>query len=93
MVDLEVGKPALIINVEQSRNSHMIGKCVVPLQLLSVEESIDYFEEPDIKEPYAVIKIGLEGAIQQRFLMPIPPLDDHTYSEDVSVNNNKEVHA
>ena len=28
-----------------------------------------------------------------KYLMPLPPLDDQTYSEDVSVNNNKEVHA
>lgn len=83
--DLQVDQPALIINVEQEKNTHVIGTCVNVIDLMSVEESVYYFRESEDKlvtEPYALIEInGIVGGIRQRYLMPIPPLDDQTEIE------------
>lgn len=86
--DLQVNQPALIINVENHVEfGDWIGKSVTVIELMSVEESRNYFAgNPNIdlfcKEPYAIIKLGeFEGGIRQRYLMPIPPLDDQTEIE------------
>jgi hypothetical protein len=92
--ELQIGHPALIINVEYSKNSHFIGTTIVIESLLTPDESDESIFGAN-GHAYAVYlhDDGTLHYIRQKYLMPIPPLDDQTYSEDVSVNNNKEVHA
>lgn len=86
MSELQVGQPALVINVEFAMNSELIGKCVTVVRIMSLDESIDYFDRDDsyVNEPYTVIRIKgdlPDGAIRTRYLMPIPPLDDDILDE------------
>lgn len=85
---LQVNQPAIIINVENHLEyDDMIGKCVTVIELMSLDNSRNYFtgnENIDkfCTEPYAIIRLGdFEAGIRQRYLMPIPPLDDHTEIE------------
>lgn len=72
MNDLEVGQLALIINTYYKSNNYLVGKCVKVLALH------DMMPETDIVIPVAEIELegSGDGFIQQRFLMPLPPLDD-----------------
>lgn len=84
--DLQVNQPALIINVENhAEYGDYIGRSVIVRELLSIEESQRYFQfnlDVEVMEMYAVIYVeNLEGAIRQRYLMPIPPLDDQSKIE------------
>lgn len=80
--DLQVNQPALIINVEKEKNLYLIGKSVMVVKLLTIEESKLHFRKDDTKEPYAIIDVGgLGRGILQRYLMPIPPLDDQSEIE------------
>lgn len=91
--ELQIGQPALIINVEYSKNSYLIGTTTVIESLLTPDESAKKIIGAN-GHAYAVhLRDGAERYIRQNYLMPLPPLDDQTYSEDVSVNNNKEVYA
>lgn len=76
MTELQVGQPALIINVEYDRNRHKVGKCIIVDRLLSLEDSIQGVYGAEV--PYAsyIDESQIENFIQQRFLMPIPPLGD-----------------
>lgn len=82
MTELQVGQPALVINVEFEENRDLVGKCVTVLELMSTEQSKEYFYDAPkdyVTEPYALIQIegdDYESGIRQRYLMPIPPLDD-----------------
>lgn len=77
--DLQVGQPAMVINVEQEKNRDKIGIVVVVEELLSLEDSKQRIlgGHVHVKEPYAFFThAGCESAIIQRYLMPLPPLDD-----------------
>lgn len=89
--ELQVGQPAMIINVEQPKFSDQIGKTVIVLALMSSEESKQFFFFSEFKpssQPYAVIDDGTDYgrngqiAILQKFLMPLPPLGD-VYDEEI----------
>lgn len=75
----------MVINVEKRTNEHVIGKTVIVDTLMSVDESKEWFwwrDADDVKEPYALIKLdGPLKGIRQRYLMPIPPLDDDILDE------------
>lgn len=82
--DLQVNQLALIINTTNTKYQDMIGRSVMVKRLMSIEESIDFFWFNDllIREPYAIIDFqGKDAGIKQRYLMPIPPLDDQTEIE------------
>lgn len=78
--ELQVGQPAMIINVEMEKNRGEIGTIVTIEELLTLEESINRIcgGEEHVKEPYAFIidSKGQPTAILQRYLMPLPPLGD-----------------
>lgn len=79
---LQVGQPAMIINVEYSRNSNMIGKVITINSLLTPEESSNIFENEGFL--YAsYINDNAEKFIRQNYLMPLPPLGD-VYNQEVS---------
>lgn len=89
--ELQVGQPALIINVERPEFRGEIGRTVIVLALMSYEESKEYFllsTFKPINQPYAVIDDGTDYgrngqiAILQKFLMPLPPLGD-VYDEEI----------
>lgn len=77
--ELQVGQPAMIINVELQKNIGEIGTIVTVEELLTLEESINRIgHEEYVKEPYAFIIDSKDkpAAIIQRYLMPLPPLGD-----------------
>lgn len=79
MTELQVGQPALVINVELEENRHLIGKCITVIGLHSKEEAQMVLGKEHANEPYATHRChgGLGRRwIRQRYLMPIPPLDD-----------------
>lgn len=92
--ELKVGMPAMIINVRQMKNLHMIGKMVTVIDLADIGDVKDeWFTEKhhgvNLKVALALIDgVGdcagvLNGysTIQQAHLMPLPPLDDDVIIE------------
>lgn len=92
--ELQIGQPALIINVEYSKNSHLIGTTIGIESLLTPNESAESIRGAN-GYAYAVYldDDGTGHYIRQNYLMPLPPLDDQSDSEDYSIKNNKEVFA
>lgn len=81
MTELQVGQPALVINVDHKENEGLIGSVIMITDLLSKDESIEYFKDSvydrsSYSEPFALFEDEKGLAIKQRYLMPIPPLDD-----------------
>lgn len=82
--ELQVGQPAMIIDVEYDKNRHLIGTTIIVDCLYSPEESKDlvfeanghayasYIRESDVQQRF----------IRQKYLMPLPPLGD-VYDEEV----------
>lgn len=99
--ELQVGQPAMIINVELEENRSEVGTTVIVLGLMSTGESQEYFIDADFKvnKPYAVIDDGTDGgrngeiAILQKYLMPLPPLGDVYDDEMTDVLENLKVTA
>lgn len=92
--ELQVGMPAMIVGVHHPENSHFLGKVVMVEALMFIGESIQAFYKPDyavlpLKMDMAVIvgigtgKHHLEGysTIQQKHLMPLPPLEEPSIDE------------
>lgn len=87
--ELKIGMQAMIINVTQPQNAHLIGTMVTIEDLRGVGESVQQWYEDiytvlPLKVDMAIVtgigtgKHHKEGysTIQQRHLMPLPPLDD-----------------
>lgn len=75
--ELHVGQPAMVINVEYAKNSHIIGTTIVVDSLISPEEASEMiFESGGHAYASYVRNDGAERFIRQKFLMPIPPLGD-----------------
>lgn len=95
--ELQVGQPAMIINVEMEKNRGEIGTIVTIEALLTFEESINRIlgGEEHVKEPYAFIidSKGSPSAIIQRYLMPLPPLGDVYDQEMMDQMENWKVSA
>lgn len=97
--DLQIGQPAMIINVEQPENIGNIGMVVTVLRLMDLRESQDYFGITHIvKHRYAVIDDGSEDglsgnlSIRQDFLMPLPPLGDVYDQEKMDEMQNLKIY-
>lgn len=82
--ELQVGQPAMIINVEYDKNRHVIGTTVVIESLLSVEESenIVFQANGHAYATYIRESDGNQRFIRQDYLMPIQPLGD-VYDEEI----------
>lgn len=75
--ELQVGQPAMIINVEYSKNSHLIGTTIVVDSLISPEEADErIFGSGGHAYASYTRYDGVERFVRQKFLMPIPPLGD-----------------
>lgn len=87
--ELKIGMQAMIIGTHQPKNSHVIGKMVTIEGLGDAGELRDeWFNEIyvgiPLPRPLALISgIGTgagivdgHSTIQQKYLMPLPPLDD-----------------
>lgn len=80
--ELYVGCTAMIINVEYSKNSHLIGKTIVIESLLSEEESAEQIFEANGHAYASYTRDNGERFIRQKYLMPLPPLGD-VYEEEM----------
>lgn len=74
--ELQVGQPAMVINVEYAKNSHIIGTTIVVDSLISPEDASEMFDSGGHAYASYVRNDGAERFIRQKFLMPLPPLDD-----------------
>lgn len=92
--ELKVGMQAMIIGTHQPKNSHVIGKMVTIEGLGNIGELRDeWFNEiyigTPLPRPLALISgigtgagiIDGHSTIQQKYLMPLPPLDDDVIVE------------
>lgn len=90
--ELQVGQPAMVINVEYSKNSHLIGTTIVVDSLISPEEADEMiFGSGGHAYASYVRGDGAERFIRQKFLMPIPPLGDVYADEMTDVLENLKV--
>lgn len=82
--ELQVGQPAMIINVEYSSNSHLIGTTIIVDSLLSPEEANEtVFGSNGYAYASYNDRDGVEHFIRQKYLMPIPPLGD-VYADEIN---------
>ena len=92
--ELKVGMQAMVINTTKPENSHLIGRVVMVEALHDVGDSIQEwyvagYNVLPLKHAMAIVtglptgKHHKEGysTIQQRHLMPLPPLDDDIITE------------
>ncbi len=105
--ELKVGEQAMIIGVHNQKNAHKIGKIVVIEGLANAGEVCDdWFTEihmgVSLKYDLALVSgigdtpgiVGGFSIIQQKYLMPLPPLedpsiDDCTFTPIVQKENAK----
>lgn len=96
--ELKVGMQAMVIGVHQPKNSHMIGKVVTVEGLADIGEVRDewfteMFHGVALKHVVALVTglgkthgfIGECSLIQQKYLMPLPPLDDDVIIEATQI--------
>ena len=92
--ELQIGQPAMIINVEYEKNRHLVRTVVIIHDLLSPEQA-----ELEVFEPkgqgyatYILESDSIECFIQQRYLMPLPPLGDVYDQEKMDEMENLKVY-
>lgn len=79
--ELQVGQPAMVINVEHEKNRHRIGTTIVVDSLYSAEEASEILGDT-LGHSYArFVRDNQPRFIRQIYLMPIPPLDDDVLDE------------
>lgn len=92
--ELQVGQPAMVINVEYSKNSHIIGTTIIVDLLMSVEDSkLVIFEANGYAYASYIRGDGERRFIRQKYLMPLPPLGDVYADEMTDVLENLKVSA
>lgn len=92
--ELQVGQPAMIINVEYAKNNHLIGTTIIIESLLTPVEADESIFGAD-GHAYAVWihADGSEHYIRQNYLMPLPPLGDVYADEMTDVLENLKVNS
>lgn len=91
--ELQVGQPAMIINVEFEKNRHSIGTTIIVDALYSIEESKKIMKD---SSGFAYARFGRESQprfIRQNYLMPLPPLGDVYADEMTDVLENLKVNS
>lgn len=79
--ELQVGQPAMIINVEYEVNSALIGSTILIEELLDADASCDILGSGGYAYARFLSKNGSDRFIRQIYLMPLPPLGD-VYEEE-----------
>lgn len=94
--DLQIGQPAIIIGCYNPSNSWIIGRVVTVVELISAGEKLsdEYFNGGNPFDITAPVNLAMvtgvntelciidnHALIQQKYLMPIPPLDDDVLDE------------
>jgi hypothetical protein len=94
--ELKVGMQAMIIGVRYPENAHKIGKVVTIEGLGSIGDVPGWYSQPysETKLTFDLALVSgigptpgiLNGmsSIQQKYLMPLPPLDDDNFETDAS---------
>lgn len=91
--ELQVGQPAMIINVEFEKNRHSIGTTIIVDALHSIEESKEIMKD---SSGFAYARFSRDSQprfIRQNYLMPLPPLGDVYEDEMTDVLENLKVNS
>lgn len=92
--ELKVGMLAMVINVEYSKNNHLIGTTVLIDSLLSTEESDEYILGANGHAYASYIQDNVsEHYIRQKYLMPLPPLGDVYDQEMMDEMENTKIYT